>query len=671
MKNRRLPHNVHPIPAQDPVWEAMIAQVRRATIHKLPHAEVEAEQRVVEEVTTYAEAAVRRTGTGTTRLVDWLPQPAPAPGPILVEPPKRGPVEVPAASTRPWTWVETLVLAAYTVVVALGIAWHEPWADETQAFLMARDSGWWHMMFHEIRYEGSPGLWHSFLWVLTRLHLGIAGMHWISGIVAAAGIYVLLRYSPFPRILRVLLPLGFWVAYQDAVVARSYVLYALMAFAVAAILRRGVQDRLTKKSVVAVAVILGLMANLSLHGFVVSFGFAAVAWILLRRQAKRGKPLRVLLPAGILCCFWIFAVATAFPPADVDFPAGRNLQMSTFKLWAKLGDQQAQQELTDLKLGRFTRPGELPVHAVAVEKPSHLVRVWRKVARVLALFTFPVSNFRLLGLLVCGLVVAQAIVYKRARGQIGWVGLIPWLLMILFFSRMYLAPRHAGLLWETLVACLWLTWPAARRAPSRNALLLKRATIAVLVIACLNQIQWTGRAVWKDMHQPYAGDEAMAAWLKSLGPGKRVAGFGYHSVGVAGFFHHPLYFNQKTTYWVWSQKPRNDARAPITIATHPDVIIFGGWNWSERNADISEDWVHPDSSRLNIIPLNDQFGIIPYAEKHGYKVTHRFCGHGFLRSGYAEEYCQVALQPDPNAQPGIWNVVPDYRAIAEIGVDSR
>ncbi|HKO10760.1 MAG TPA: hypothetical protein VJV22_02245, partial [Acidobacteriaceae bacterium] len=123
--------------------------------------------------------------------------------------------------------------------------------------------------------------------------------------------------------------------------------------------------------------------------------------------------------------------------------------------------------------------------------------------------------------------------------------------------------------------------------------------------------------------------------------------------------------------WVWSQKPRNDARAPITIATHPDVIIFGGWNWSERNADISEDWVHPDSSRLNIIPLNDQFGIIPYAEKHGYRVTHRFCGHSFLRSGYAEEYCQVALQPDPNAQPGIWKAVPDYRAIAEIEVDGK
>lgn len=648
----------------------MIAQVQRADIVQ----KFQMRRTAEEGIRVVAEGEVRRTGTGPTRLVDWLPQPVPAPGPILVETPPR-PAGRPGALPRPWTWVESLILAAYSLVVALGIAWHEPWADETQAFLMARDNGWWHLMFHEIRYEGSPGLWHSFLWVVTRFHLGIAGMHWISGIVAAAAIYVLLRYSPFPLILRILLPLGFWFAYQDAVIARSYVLYAVMVFGVAAMLRRGSQQQLTRKNLAAVAVLLGLIANISLHGFVVSFGFAAVAGILARRQAKSGRPARIALPLGILCFFWLFAVATALPPGDVDFPAGRHLQMVTFKVWARMGDHQAQQELRDLRTHDYTRPGELPIHQIHPFQPSKEEALWRKIGRVLGLFTFPVSSFGAFGLLVCGLVIAQAIAWHRPRGQttrnmpmqIGWVGLIPWLLLILAFSRMYLAPRHAGMLWETLVACLWLTWPATRRTPSRNLLWLRRATLAALVLACLNQLQWTGHAVWSDMHEPYAGDQAMASWLKSLGPGKRIAGFGYHSIGVTGYFHHPLYFNQPTTWWTWSQKPRIDARAPYAIATHPDVIIFGGWNWSERNADVSEDWVKPDLKTLNKIPLNDEFGIIPYAQTHGYRVTHRFCGHGFLRSGYAEEYCQVALQPDPSAQPGIWKNLPLYTASLTVG----
>jgi len=625
----------------------MIAQVRRAGIVDTLQMQRVAEE---EKISVAAKGELRRTGTGPTRLVDWLPQPAPAPGPVLVETPPR-PSGRPGVLPRPWTWVESLILAAYSLVVAVGIAWHEPWADETQAYLMARDNGWWHLMFHEIRYEGSPGLWHSFLWVLTRLHLGIAGMHWASGIVAAAGIYVLLRYSPFPLILRALLPLGFWLAYQDSVVARSYVLYAVMAFAVAAILRRGSQQQFTRKNLIGVAVLLGLIANISLHGFVVSFGFAIVAGILARRQSQRGLPARIALPLGILCFFWLFAVATAAPPADVDFPAGRHLQMVTFKVWAKFGDHQAKQELIDLQTHDYTRPGELPMHQIHPFQPSKGEAFWRKIARILGLFTFPITNFGIFGLLVCGLVIAQAIVWHRPRGQtrdpiqIGWIGLIPWLVMILVFSRMYLAPRHAGMLWETLVACLWLTWPATQRNRSRNVLWLRRATLAALVLACLNQLQWTGHALWSDMHQPYAGDHAMASWLRTLGPGKRIAGFGYHSIGVTGWFHHPLYFNQPTTWWTWSQKPRIDARAPFAIATHPDVIIFGGWNWSDHDADVSEDWVKPDLATLNKIPLNDDFSIIPYAQQHGYRVTHRFCGHGFLRSGYAEQYCQVALQP--------------------------
>ncbi len=31
-----------------------------------------------------------------------------------------------------WTWRESAVLAIYAFVVALGIQWHEPWADEAQ-----------------------------------------------------------------------------------------------------------------------------------------------------------------------------------------------------------------------------------------------------------------------------------------------------------------------------------------------------------------------------------------------------------------------------------------------------------------------------------------------------------------------------------------------------------
>ncbi len=575
------------------------------------------------------------------------PEPV-APGPELAPLPSEDQARHEQRAARRQQIAQKVVLVGYAVVVAVGIAWHEPWADEGQAWLLARDQGFWHLMLHAIRYEGSPGLWHALLWVLARMHVSYVGMRWIAGGIALAGLYVLLRWSPFPLILKILLPFGFWLAYQDAVIARSYVLFAILAFPAAAILRAMAQEEgpARRSSLLWLALLLGLLANMSVHGFIASIGFCVVALAVLRRKARAGFPTRRNAPAVILCCFWIFAVATVVPPSDVDFPAGKNLQMSTQRIWAKLGSGTAKAELkAEKEEGANPRPGELPMHAEQPFQKTAREARWHKIARILGLLTFPVSNFRYLALAVVLIVVVHALVFGQVRrGGLGWVGLMPWALMIVFFGWMYLAPRHAGMVWEALIASLWLTWPT--ELPKRGfALSLHWVTVVALVLISLNQIQWTAHSLRDEIEKPYSGDEATAKWLKSSEAGKRIAGFGYHSVGVTAWFKDPIYFNEPATYWIWSQLPRVDARAPFAIATHPDVIVFGGWNWSENNADISEDWIKPDTTRLNAVPLNDAFHIVDYAKAHGYRETHRFCGHAFLRSGYSEELCQVVLQP--------------------------
>ncbi len=557
-------------------------------------------------------------------------------------------VELPVAQATRWTWLESAVLAGYCAVVALGIIWHEPWADEAQAWLLARDHGWWPLMAHAIRYEGSPGLWHSLLWVLTRLQVSFTGMHWASGAIAAAGVFVLLRWSPFPLVLRILLPFGFWLAYQDAVVARSYVLFAVLAFPTAAILRAGVAHGLTKKRLLALAVLLGLMANLSVHGFVASLGFALVGWALLWRQRRAGAPLRAAAAALLLGCFWAMAIATTIPPSDVNFAAGSNIEKSKERVLASTGDAQAKAMVTiDSSPASDVRPGELaPVPPLEVHW-TKAQALWHRVGRILSLLTYPVSNFRWLALAACVLAIAQAIVFGRRAGQIGWVGLLPWALMVLVFTSMYIAPRHCGMLWTAFVAALWLTWPADP-AMAKGPLWLRRATLAALVLVALDQAWWTAHSVWADVHEPYSGDVAMAKFLKAQGSGKRVAGFYYHTVGVAAWFDHPVFFNQPHAYWLWSRNLRIDQQAPATIATHPDILVVGGFEWSRHNANISDDWVTPDFTEIHRTPMADAYRIIPYAEAHGYRETHRFCGRSFIRDGYAEELCEAALERAPS-----------------------
>ncbi len=590
-----------------------------------------------------------RSGNAVLRAdrVEWAEETTLGPELVLVEK-EREQERRQDRAAQPEQLIKLLVLAGYAAVVALGIAWHEPWADEGQAWLLARDQGFWHLMLHSLRYEGSPGLWHALLWVLVRGHVGYAGMHWVSGVIAVGGIYVFLRWSPFPLILNILLPFGFWLAYQDAVVARGYVLYAILAFTAAAILRGMIPEYepADRGRLICLGVLLGLMANLSVHGFVASVGFAVVALAALRRKARAGFPVRKAMAAVLLCCFWLLAVVTAFPPSDIDYILDRNPQHTAEKIWARLGNQDAKKQLA-AKEGTDVRPGELtPLPPVELHHTAR-ERNWRKVARLLATLTFPVSNYRYLALGCVVLAMAMAIVFSRRRGGLGWVGLMPWVLMVVLFRMIDNGPRHAGMLWESLLAGLWLTWPLD--APRGARLWLQRVMLAVLVVVALSQAWWTAHAVWGDVHGPYSGDVEMAKFLRSQGPDKKIAGFSYHSVGTAALFDHRIYFNQPTAYWIWSRNVRINQEAQQTIARHPDIIDVGGYELSERNGNITDDWIRPDPRELHEAPLNEVFGIIPWAEVHGYRETHRFCGHAFMRDGYSELECQVALQPVQSA----------------------
>ena len=162
-------------------------------------------------------------------------------------------------------WPECAATIAYTALLAFAIPFHEPWADEAQAWQLARSLSLPDLFRHYLRYEGSPGLWHLLLHLLVKLHVSYTGMHWISGAIALAGVTLLIFCSPFPRAIRLTLPFTFFLAFQYAVVARSYVLVPLLLFATAAVWR---------KSPLLVALLLGLLGNASMHALAISGGMA-------------------------------------------------------------------------------------------------------------------------------------------------------------------------------------------------------------------------------------------------------------------------------------------------------------------------------------------------------------------------------------------------------------
>ncbi len=477
---------------------------------------------------------------------------------------------------------------------------------------------------------------------------------------------VLLRFAPFPPLIRWLLPFTFFLAYQDAVVARSYCLFAVLAFAAAALLR-GARlryrhpdqrpdrhpdrrpDREDARRSLALALLLGLLANVSLHGLVASGGLALAA--LLTRQT----PVRRRLPAVVLLLgLWAFAMATMAPARDVDYAAGNNIHRSLAKLEIALGWKQTVPEvLTSLPMAGL-RNGPPAVH----EHHGALQRRWTKLARALAVATYPLSSSRTLALALVACVAVQAGLQRRAgrarsegESSLGLAGLAPYALMLLVFLALFLAPRHAGTVLTVFVVSAWLTWPAAGALEGRR-LLLQRVTAALLVLVCVQQIVWSAHAIAAEHHAPYAPGAMTAAYLESKGagqPGVALAGYYYGSIDPLLYFPRNVYLNQPPhRYWYWSTTLRNYSTVAEVAAQHPALIVIGGFATGPEG-EITRDW-QPVTPALPGITLNDSFQVARYFERQdlkggGYRVTHVFCGHSYMRGSYAELLCDTVLEP--------------------------
>ncbi len=173
-----------------------------------------------------------------------------------------------APATRRWEKIgNAIVLLVYSGVVLFTVRYHEKWADEAQAWLIARDLDLKTIWFHELRYEGSPGLWHTILWIAQHwFHLPYATLGYIGVVFAIAGVAVLIYKAPFPWYIRWPLAFTYVMVYQYAVIARPYTLLPLLCFLVA-IFFKDVEHP------VRMTVVLVLLANLTLHGTILAACF--------------------------------------------------------------------------------------------------------------------------------------------------------------------------------------------------------------------------------------------------------------------------------------------------------------------------------------------------------------------------------------------------------------
>ena len=120
------------------------------------------------------------------------------------------------------------VLILYIAALAFVSAFHEPWFEEAQSWLIAPDASIHDILFYIPHYEGHPPLWHLYLALFAKTGLPYElGIKFAVFPLNALAMGLVLFKAPLPKIYRVAIPFTFYFFFQYGVLSRCYSLLVL------------------------------------------------------------------------------------------------------------------------------------------------------------------------------------------------------------------------------------------------------------------------------------------------------------------------------------------------------------------------------------------------------------------------------------------------------------
>ncbi|HYX35762.1 MAG TPA: hypothetical protein VE954_21910 [Oligoflexus sp.] len=408
----------------------------------------------------------------------------------------------------------------YACLLAVGVYHHEPWFDEAQAWLLSRDSRPLDLINTYLRYEGTPGLWHFILGLAAKTGLPYTAMSIIAALFALLGVLLFLLYAPFPWPVKLLFPFSYFVLYQYAVVARSYVLLPCLLFGIAMLYPK------RQEKFYGYVLLLGLLANVSLHGLIMAFCFASID---LLTFVKARSSLN---------------------------PAQRNQLILGFSLLLGLG--------------------LLAVWQIRFPMDHSAVHPRRSYDLGFALdFTFQfISRALTEQKVLSGLVLGLSLWHFWKTGTLS-LFLWPVLIMGHLFAFVYASVWHEGILFLLWIYCLWISFEK-----STPVVITRPYTLATICVVLGIHISWAVTAFRNDLKNNYSAAEQVAEYLKTRrASSPSIYATGFHSIAILPYFDHNIFANydhhQDGAFWDWSLKNDMQHNLDLIVLDAPDTIVHG------------------------------------------------------------------------------------------------
>lgn len=140
------------------------------------------------------------------------------------------------------------------------------WRDESQAFLLARDSKDLSELWQNVRYEGHPILWHSILFIAYHLVPSIYTIQVVHLLIGLSVAALIIFYSPFSFFEKFLLCFSYFLSFEYLAISRNYSIGIFLLFLSVCLFNKSK----SKSSIVQTAIIVGLAANSNIYATIIS-----------------------------------------------------------------------------------------------------------------------------------------------------------------------------------------------------------------------------------------------------------------------------------------------------------------------------------------------------------------------------------------------------------------
>lgn len=177
------------------------------------------------------------------------------------------------------TLAQLLAFVLYIAIIAIVMCFHEPWFDEAQSWLIARDSPIASIFSVRTHYEGHPPFWNLLLAIAAKngvpYEFGIKGIQLVCASLLGAWLIFKSPFKHASSLATFLIPFTYFVCFQYGVTSRPYALLCL-SLLVAAHYWNSADSKTS--SACKLAISLMFMCLLSVYGIAFAAGFT-IAWI--------------------------------------------------------------------------------------------------------------------------------------------------------------------------------------------------------------------------------------------------------------------------------------------------------------------------------------------------------------------------------------------------------